>query len=114
MIDNIDLEEIPGTESPVETDPPVDPEDNTIEESPPAAPGDDAEDEQLPAAPLEELSLLEEESEETEEVMEDRYFLTTPFEEFSVSEGLLLCIVLAIIIKGFISLVKEGFRWLRW
>lgn len=101
MIDDMDLEEIPGTESLVETDPP-------------AAPGDDAEDEQLLVAPLEDVSLLEEESEETEEVIEDRFFLTTPFNDYSVSEGLLLCIVLAIIIKGFISLVKEGFRWLRW
>lgn len=101
MIDDVDFETDPGTESPVETDPP-------------AAPGDDAEDEQLLVAPLEDVSLLDEESEGTEEVIEDRYFLTTPFEEFSVSEGLLLCIVLAIIIKGFISLVKEGFRWLRW
>lgn len=114
MIDDIDIEEIPGTDSPVETDPPADPEENTIEEPSPATPGDDAEGEQLPAAPLEELSLLEEESEETEEVIEDRFFLTTPFNDYSVSEGLLLCIVLAIIIKGFISLVKEGFRWLRW
>lgn len=114
MTDDMALEEISGTESPIEIDPPADPEDNTIEASPSAALGDDAEGEPLPAAPLENVSLLEEESEGSEEVIEDRYFLTTPFEEFSVSEGLLLCIVLVIIIKGFISLVKEGFRWLRW
>lgn len=99
MIDDVDVEIDSGSDFPVDTD--------SV-----AAPGVGSDN--LPLTALEDDFFLEDESDGTEGVIDDRYFLSTPFEDYSVSEGLLLCIVLAIIIKGFISLVKEGFRWLRW
>lgn len=55
-------------------------------------------------------------SEETEilaEVVEvERPFLTTSFEEYSVTEGLLLMILLLAVVMICVKLVKGGFFWL--
>lgn len=39
--------------------------------------------------------------------------LTTPFEQYSVTEGLLLLLLLHFFVTGCISILKEGFAWLR-
>ncbi len=39
-------------------------------------------------------------------------FLTTPFEDYTVVEGLLLLILLLFFISGCIKMLKEGFSWL--
>lgn len=45
--------------------------------------------------------------------VEARPFLTTDFADYTVTEGLLLCIVLVLIFYKLISVVKGGFSWLR-
>lgn len=42
----------------------------------------------------------------------DRPFMTTAFEDYSVTEGLLLLLVLLTFLQICIKLVKEGFWWL--
>lgn len=42
----------------------------------------------------------------------DRPFMTTPFEEYSVLEGLLLLLVLITVIQMCIRMIKGGFWWL--
>ena len=42
----------------------------------------------------------------------DRPFLSTPLNEFTVTEGLLLLILVVLVIKILIDIVKEGFFWL--
>ena len=42
----------------------------------------------------------------------DRPFMTTPFEEYTVSEGLLLLILLAVFVMWCVKIVKGGFYWL--
>lgn len=42
----------------------------------------------------------------------DRPFMTTPFEEYSVLEGLLLLLVLISVIQMCIRIIKGGFWWL--
>ena len=42
----------------------------------------------------------------------DRPFMTTPFSEYSVSEGLLLLIVLLTVIQMCMRIIKGGFWWL--
>ena len=51
---------------------------------------------------------------ETVEVLEvsERDFLTTPLDEFTVTEGLLLLIVLILIFRELAKELKEGFYWL--
>lgn len=39
-------------------------------------------------------------------------FLSTPFDDYTVTEGLLLLILLLFFIVGCIKLLKEGFSWL--
>lgn len=39
-------------------------------------------------------------------------FLSTPFDDYTVTEGLLLLILLLFFIAGCIKLLKEGFSWL--
>ena len=46
------------------------------------------------------------------EVVQDRPFLTTSFEEYSVSEGLLLMLLLALFAALLVKIVKGGFYWL--
>lgn len=46
------------------------------------------------------------------EVVQDRPFLTTDFEEYSVSEGLLLMLLLALFVMAIVKIVKGGFYWL--
>lgn len=45
--------------------------------------------------------------------MLDHPFLTTSFEEYNVTEGLLLMLYLYFFITGCIRIIKEGFSWLR-
>lgn len=45
-------------------------------------------------------------------VEEPRLFLTTPFEEYTVTEGLLLTLVLLVVVSFLVKTVKEGFYWL--
>ncbi len=42
----------------------------------------------------------------------DRPFLTTPLNEYTVTEGLLLLILFVLVIKILIDIVKGGFYWL--
>ena len=42
----------------------------------------------------------------------DRPFLTTPLEDYSVSEGLLLMILFVMFLRALLRLVKEGLYWL--
>ena len=51
---------------------------------------------------------------ETMEVAEDtsRPFLTTPFEEYSVTEGLLLLLLLLAFVSVCLRIIKGGFYWL--
>lgn len=42
----------------------------------------------------------------------DHAFLTTDFAEYTVTEGLLLCILIVLIISSFARSIKEGFFWL--
>lgn len=53
-------------------------------------------------------------AEVTVEVLEvsERDFLTTPLDQFTVTEGLLLLIVLILIFKELAKELKEGFYWL--
>ena len=41
-----------------------------------------------------------------------RLFLTTPFEEYTVTEGLLLMLLLLAVVAVCVKLVKGGFSWL--
>ena len=51
---------------------------------------------------------------ETVEALADtvRPFLTTPFEEYTVTEGLLLLLLLLAVVAACVRLVKGGFSWL--
>ena len=54
------------------------------------------------------------EQEETVETAEiDHPFLSTPFSDYTVAEGLLLALVLTVIITAVIKFVKGCFSWLR-
>lgn len=46
------------------------------------------------------------------EVDIDRPFLTTPLNEYTVTEGLLLLILLILVINWVVKIVKGGFSWL--
>lgn len=63
---------------------------------------------------LDSLSLLTEDvSAIKEEVTEDpRFFLTTPFEEYTVTEGLILAVLLCLFVSALVRIIKEGFYWL--
>ena len=41
-----------------------------------------------------------------------RPFLTTPFSDYSVTEGLLLLLVLSVVVSWIFKLLKGGFSWL--
>ena len=43
---------------------------------------------------------------------EERPFLSTEFEDYSVSEGLLLCLLLLFIIRSLYRMFRKGFSWL--
>lgn len=54
-----------------------------------------------------------EELTETETVIEEPHlFLNTPFDEYNVSEGLLLSLLLCLFISTLAKILKEGFYWL--
>lgn len=42
----------------------------------------------------------------------DRPFLTTPLNEYTVTEGLLLLILLFLVGRSVMGWIKEGFYWL--
>lgn len=42
----------------------------------------------------------------------DRPFLTTSLNDYSVTEGLLLCILLVLLLKWVAGVIKEEFYWL--
>lgn len=46
------------------------------------------------------------------EVVDDRLFMTTPIDEYIVSEGLLLLIFLILVLNLVIRFVKGAFWWL--
>lgn len=46
------------------------------------------------------------------EVVQERPFLTTSFEEYSVTEGLLLMLLLALFVSLCWKMLKGGFYWL--
>lgn len=54
------------------------------------------------------------EATETVEVVEvpERDFLTTPLDDYTVTEGLLLLIVLILFFSKLSKVLKEGFYWL--
>lgn len=60
--------------------------------------------------------ILGDTSAETEvlaEVVEpDRLFLTTPFDDYTVTEGLLLMILLLSVVLLCVKMIKGGFFWL--
>lgn len=43
----------------------------------------------------------------------DRSFLDTPFDEYSVTEGLLLLLFLAVFVAAVAGLLRRAFSWLR-
>ncbi len=45
-------------------------------------------------------------------IVDTRPLMTTPLDDYSVTEGLLLLILILLVIKWFIGIVKEGFYWL--
>lgn len=45
-------------------------------------------------------------------IVDTRPFLTTPFEEYTVTEGLLLIILLVIVVSKVIKFAKGCFAWL--
>ena len=46
------------------------------------------------------------------DVSDERSFMTTPLNDYTVTEGLLLLILIMMIVKLAAKAVKEGFRWL--
>ena len=44
----------------------------------------------------------------------ERPFLTTDFEDYTVTEGLLLSLLLCVIVGKCLKMLKEGFSWLLW
>lgn len=46
------------------------------------------------------------------DVADERSFMSTPLNDYTVTEGLLLLILLMMIVKFVAKAVKEGFRWL--
>lgn len=64
--------------------------------------------------PEEEVTEEPETYTEVVEVVADdtHYFLTTDFADFTVTEGLLLCIFLVMFLKVIGDAIKEGFYWL--
>lgn len=48
----------------------------------------------------------------TAEVIDDRFFMTTPIDDYTVTEGLLLCILIVLIVQWLIRILKGGFWWL--
>lgn len=45
-------------------------------------------------------------------IVDTRPLMTTPLDDYSVTEGLLLLILILLVIKWIIGIVKEGFYWL--
>lgn len=50
---------------------------------------------------------------ETIQQTEDHPALTTPFEDYTVTEGLLLLLFLSVFVMACVKLLKGGFAWLR-
>ena len=45
-------------------------------------------------------------------IVDDRPFMTTPLDDYTVTEGLLLLILVILVIKIIADAIKEGFYWL--
>lgn len=45
-------------------------------------------------------------------IVDDRPFMTTPLDDYTVAEGLLLLILAVLVIKIIADAIKEGFYWL--
>lgn len=45
-------------------------------------------------------------------IVDDRPFMTTPLDDYTVTEGLLLLILVILVIKIIAGAIKEGFYWL--
>lgn len=62
----------------------------------------------------EEVLTVEETTEVVEivEVEETRFFLSTPLNDYTVTEGLLLLILLFLVGRSVMGWIKEGFFWL--
>ena len=45
-------------------------------------------------------------------VVDDRPFMTVPLDDYTVTEGLLLMILVILVIKIIAGAIKEGFYWL--
>lgn len=43
-----------------------------------------------------------------------RPLMTTPFEEYTVGEGLILLLLVFLVLQSLIKIVKVGFSWLLW
>lgn len=50
---------------------------------------------------------------ETLQEIEDHPLMTTPFEDYTVTEGLLLLLLLSVFLAACVKLLKGGFAWLR-
>lgn len=48
----------------------------------------------------------------TMEVHVDRPMMTTPFEEYTITEGLLLLLVVLVFIAGCVKMLRGGLSWL--
>ena len=44
----------------------------------------------------------------------ERPFMTTSFEDYTVTEGLLLLLIIMVFLKWCSKMLKEGFSWLLW
>lgn len=79
-------------------------EETTTQEETPAGDQTAAQD---PAAPEEELQQIQ-----VEVAFPERPFMTTPIDEYTVSEGLLLLLWLTIIVLAVIKFVRRQIEWL--
>lgn len=43
-----------------------------------------------------------------------RPLMTTPFEDYTVGEGLVLLLLMFLILQSLVKLIKGGFSWLLW
>lgn len=51
---------------------------------------------------------------ETLRLTVDHPALETPFEEYTVTEGLLLLLLLLVVVSWCVRMIKGGFSWLLW
>lgn len=71
-----------------------------------------SEDLDLSAAVDAESALSEPQQIEVTVTSDDKPFMTTSFDDYSVSEGLLLCLLLFSFIQTVFRILRRGFSWL--